>query len=143
MKPINIHIIGVGGQGIGLLGETLIRAADHAGYWVKGVDTHGMAQRGGTVVSQIRLGEGAFSPLIQQGGADIVLALERSEALRAGQKQLREGGVLVYYDTEWPPLEVRLGKRESVSREQVSDTCARRGIRECRVEAPDLDDTRM
>jgi indolepyruvate ferredoxin oxidoreductase beta subunit len=143
MKPINIYIIGVGGQGIGLLGEALIRAADHAGYRVKGVDTHGMAQRGGTVVSQIRLGKGAFSPLIPQGGADIVLALERSEALRAGEGQLREGGVLMYYDTEWPPLEVRLGKRAPVTPQEVSDMCARRGIREYRVQSPDLEDARM
>ncbi|MCU0237509.1 MAG: 2-oxoacid:acceptor oxidoreductase family protein, partial [Acidobacteria bacterium] len=53
MKPerFDIFVIGVGGQGIGLLSETLVRAADHAGMPVKGVDTHGLAQRGGIVAS--------------------------------------------------------------------------------------------
>ena len=76
MKPFNIYLTGVGGQGIGLLIEILLRAADHAGFPVKGVDTHGLAQRGGIVVSQIRIGEEAHSPLIRQGEADLVVALE-------------------------------------------------------------------
>ena len=54
---MNIYLIGVGGQGIGLLSEVLIRAADHAGFGVTGVDTHGLAQRGGIVVSQIKIGD--------------------------------------------------------------------------------------
>jgi len=74
----NIFIIGVGGQGIGLLSEAIIRAAYYAGNQAKGVDTHGLAQRGGTVTSQIRLGSKAFSPLIPEGKADIALALETS-----------------------------------------------------------------
>ena len=53
MKKFNIYLTGVGGQGIGLISEILLRAADYAGFNVKSVDTHGLAQRGGIVVSQI------------------------------------------------------------------------------------------
>jgi pyruvate/2-oxoacid:ferredoxin oxidoreductase beta subunit len=64
MKAFNVYLTGVGGQGIGLIGEIILRAADHGGHPVKSVDTHGLAQRGGIVVSQIRFGENVFSPLI-------------------------------------------------------------------------------
>ena len=57
MNAFNVYMTGVGGQGIGLLSEILLRAADHAGHTVKGVDTHGLAQRGGIVVSSLRFGE--------------------------------------------------------------------------------------
>ena len=57
MNTFNVFMIGVGGQGIGLLSEVLIRAADRAGHRVKGVDTHGLAQRGGPVISHLRLGD--------------------------------------------------------------------------------------
>ena len=75
MKDFNIYLTGVGGQGIGLISEIILRAADHAGHAVKSVDTHGLAQRGGIVVSQIRMGDGVFSPLISEGTADIAIAL--------------------------------------------------------------------
>jgi len=90
-QPLNIHLAGVGGQGIGLLNEILLRAADHAGYNAIGVDTHGLAQRGGIVVSEIRLGETVHSPLIGNGQADLVVALERHEALRAALQFLKVG----------------------------------------------------
>ena len=61
MKAFNIYLTGVGGQGIGLISEIIMRAADHGGHPVKSVDTHGLAQRGGIVVSQIRIGETVFS----------------------------------------------------------------------------------
>jgi len=60
-------MIGVGGQGIGLLSEVLLRAVDYAGLRVKAVDTHGLAQRGGVVVSNLRMGDNVFSPLIPGG----------------------------------------------------------------------------
>jgi hypothetical protein len=66
-EQINIHLCGVGGQGIGLLSEAVLRAYDHAGYPLRAVDTHGLAQRGGIVRSHIRVGEGVFSPLNEPG----------------------------------------------------------------------------
>ena len=62
MKSLNIFMIGVGGQGIGLLSEVLLRAADYAALRVKAVDTHGLAQRGGVVVSHLRLRQRVFPP---------------------------------------------------------------------------------
>ena len=139
----DIYVIGVGGQGIGLLSEVLVRAIDYAGRPGRSVDTHGLAQRGGTVISQIRMGAGAHSPLIQRGSADMVVALERHEALRAMNSHLADAGALVYYDAEWQPLSVRLGQAERVTAEMIASECQRRGITLTRVFLDDLDDARM
>jgi indolepyruvate ferredoxin oxidoreductase beta subunit len=129
MKPFNAYLTGVGGQGIGLLSEMILRAADHAGYAVKSVDTHGLAQRGGIVVSQIRMGDAVFSPLIPGGQADLVVSLERHEALRAAAAMLRPGGALIYYDTVWQPLSVRLDEAAEISPADVDGHCRTHGIR--------------
>jgi indolepyruvate ferredoxin oxidoreductase beta subunit len=143
MTTFNIYMTGVGGQGIGLLSEVLLRAADHAGLTVKSVDTHGLAQRGGIVVSQLRIGPEAHSPLIPAHGANLVVALERHEALRAAHAALKAGGVLIYYDTVWQPLAVRLGQTPEVSAEAVAETCAALKARLIRVHRPNLTDARM
>lgn len=139
----NIYIIGVGGQGIGLLSEVLIRAAHYAEIQAKGVDTHGLAQRGGTVTSQIRLGKNAYSPLIQEGKADIVIALERHEALRGMNSHLRNKGDLVFYDAVWQPLDVRLREANEIQNETVEAECKRREIGYHRIFVDDLPDSRM
>jgi indolepyruvate ferredoxin oxidoreductase beta subunit len=140
---MNIYITGVGGQGIGMLSEALIRAADHAGLAVKGVDTHGLAQRGGIVVSHLRVGGDIHSPLIPEGQADIAVALERHEALRSLNGSLKDGGTLVWYDTVWQPLEVRVGTAPEVAAETIAQECSRRKVRNERVRVDDLPDTRM
>ena len=139
---MNIYLIGVGGQGIGLLTEALLRATDHAGIQVKGVDTHGLAQRGGVVVSHLRTGPNTYSPLIMEGDADMVVALERHEALRA-LKVLKPGGVLVYYDAVWQPLEVRLNQAPEVTESMISDWCGQSHIRVIKVFKPDLESAAM
>ncbi len=143
MKHFNMYLCGVGGQGIGLLSEIILRAADHAGHAAKAVDTHGLAQRGGTVVSQIRLGERVHSPLIPLGEADLVIGLERHEALRAMQAALRDGGVVVYYDTVLQPLPVRLGAGTEASPADVAWAAAARNITVHAVIRPDIVDPRM
>ncbi len=143
MTSFNIYLTGVGGQGIGLLSEILLRAADHAGLAVKGVDTHGLAQRGGIVVSQIRIGSSVHNPLIPNGEADMVVALERHEALRGMNAALKDSGTLIYYNTVWQPLEVRLKISEEVSESLIREQCQKRNIREISVFHPDLTDTRM
>lgn len=145
MKPdrFDIYMIGVGGQGIGLLSEVLLRAVDHAGLPVRSVDTHGLAQRGGTVESQVRIGAGAHSPLIQAGAADMVVALERHEALRGAGSRLAAGGTLVYYDAEWQPLRVRTREEARVLPETVEEACRRRDARLVRVFREDMPDPRM
>jgi len=143
MDAFNAYLIGVGGQGIGMLSEILIRAADYAGHRMKAVDTHGLAQRGGTVISHLRLGDKVHAPLIPDGEAHLVVALERNEALRGLDTAAKDGGDLVYYDTVWQPLGVRLGQDVPVDEKQVEDQCRRRNIRCHRVYDPDLADPRM
>ena len=143
MKTFNVYMIGVGGQGIGLLSEILLRAADHAGLRVKAVDTHGLAQRGGVVVSHLRLGEKVFSPLIPGGEADLVVALERHEAWRGLKAAARDGGALVYYDTVWQPLDVRLNKAAEIQIADIHRVCETRRIKDYPVCHPGLEDVRM
>jgi indolepyruvate ferredoxin oxidoreductase beta subunit len=140
---MDIYLIGVGGQGIGLMSEVIIRAADYAGLPVRGTDTHGLAQRGGTVSSCIRIGSHAHSALIQAGCADMVIALERNEALRGLNTKLKDGGTLVYYNTQWQPLLVRLGKEPILRTEDVSAECLRRSIQEYRIEPTKLSNPKM
>lgn len=143
MRPFNVFMIGVGGQGIGLFSEVLIRAADAAGLAVVGCDTHGLAQRGGMVVAHLRIGAGAHSPLVAEGEADLVLALERHEALRAMISMLRDSGTMAWYDASWQPLDVRLGRAPAVSRRAIEADAARRGVTLHRVHVRDLEDPRM
>jgi indolepyruvate ferredoxin oxidoreductase, beta subunit len=143
MKTFNIHLTGVGGQGIGLISEIILRAADHGGHRVKSVDTHGLAQRGGIVVSQIRIGDTVASPLIPGGQADLAIALERHEALRAAATMLKDQAALVYYDTVWQPLPVRLDQAREVSTDDIRVACQKRGIAVTAVFQADLPDIRM
>ena len=143
MDKMNIYMIGVGGQGIGLLSESLIRAADYAGLHVRGVDTHGLAQRGGTVKSHLRIGEGIYSSLIQKGKADLVIALERNEALRGLETYVKNSGKLVYYDTSWQPLDVRLGDGKEVKSSDIKEKAEIKNIEDIKVFKEDLEDSRM
>jgi len=143
MNQFQIYLIGVGGQGIGLLSETILRAIDHAGIPVKSVDTHGLAQRGGTVSSHIRMGDQIYSPLIREGTADLVLALEIHEAYRAFLKMLKPGGTLAYYKTSLQPLAVRLGKEKKMTPEFLTEVSSQKGCRCVSVVDHSLPDSRM
>ncbi|MBN1980356.1 MAG: 2-oxoacid:acceptor oxidoreductase family protein [Chitinivibrionales bacterium] len=143
MRKFDIYITGVGGQGIGLLAEVLIRAADHAGFPVKGVDTHGLSQRGGIVQSHVRIGTAVHSPLVSPGCADLVIALERHEALRGMNEYCRDNGTLLYYNTSWQPLDVRLAKTTAVTAEQIQSECKRRTIQEVTAFYENIPDVRM
>lgn len=143
MKPFNIYLSGVGGQGIGLISEIILRAADRAGLKAIGVDTHGLAQRGGIVSSHIRIGEDVHSPLVSKRKADLVISLERHEAVRAASEYLADKGSLVYYNTSWQPLPVRLNKAQEVSVQQVADFCQKCEHQLFEVHHEDLPDPRM
>jgi indolepyruvate ferredoxin oxidoreductase beta subunit len=109
-KPItNVLLVGVGGQGILLASEILAKVAFEEGYDVKKSEVHGMAQRGGSVSSEVRFGPKIYSPLIRKGEADFLLALEKLEALRFVD-YLKKEGVLIINDLEIPPLMVSIGK---------------------------------
>ncbi len=143
MKRINIYLCGVGGQGIGLLSEVLSRSCAAAGYKVKGCDTHGLAQRGGSVVSHLRIGDGVFVPRIPDGEADIVIALERLEAMRGTAKMLREAGSLIYYDAVYQPIGARMGLDSYPTAEQLEGLVSSLNGRIFRIMLPDLTDPRM
>lgn len=139
-SKFDIFIVGVGGQGVGTLSELIIRAIDHAGGTCVGVDTHGLAQRGGVVSSHLRIGT-AHSPLVTPGHVDLVIALERHEAMR-GLSYVKAGGTLVYFDTSWQPLPVRLGWEAEVSSDEISTAARALNVVVHRV-FQQLDDARM
>jgi len=90
----DIVIVGVGGQGVILISDVIGRAAVIAGKPVCGAETHGMAQRGGSVINHTRIGC-RFSPMVASGGADVLVALEPGEALRFAQFLSPKGVALV------------------------------------------------
>ena len=91
MKPFNVVLAGVGGQGILFASRILFAAAMAEGQKVMGAETHGMSQRGGSVVSHFKMGEQSSSMVIP-GTADALVALERTEGLR-NLEFLRPGGL--------------------------------------------------
>ena len=143
MSTINIYICGVGGQGIGLLSEVLSRATLDAGYTVHGCDTHGLAQRGGTVVSQLRLGKDVLTPRVPPGEADLVIALERLEGMRAAKTRLKPGGHLFYYDSRYQPIHVRLGLAKYPDIDDLTQATGEKSATAHRVFVEDLADPRM
>ena len=91
----NIIICGVGGQGTVLAAKVLSQAAISNGEHVLSAETIGMAQRGGSVVSHVRIGGDAFSPLVPQGQADVLIAFEAAEAVRNIDFLKADGTVIV------------------------------------------------
>lgn len=108
-RVTNVWITGVGGQGTLLASELLAMAALESGLDVKKSEVHGMAQRGGSVVSQVRLGKKVYSPLIASGDADVLLAFEKAEALRYASV-LQPDGVVLVNDLEIPSSTVLSGE---------------------------------
>jgi indolepyruvate ferredoxin oxidoreductase beta subunit len=107
----NIVICGVGGQGIILASDVLCYAASLAGFDVKKSEVHGMAQRGGSVITHVRFGKKVHSPLIALGTADYVLAFEKLEAMRYAHYLVKNGGIIVD-NREIPPMSVLVGQAE-------------------------------
>jgi indolepyruvate ferredoxin oxidoreductase beta subunit len=143
MKDKNIYLCGVGGQGIGLLADTLARACLAAGYKVKGCDTHGLAQRHGTVVSHLRIGDELFTPRISPGQADLIVGLERLETLRAVVTMLKKSCAVVYYDAVYQPIHVRMGEAKYPSPADIEAVVKERGGKLVRLFFDDLSDPRM
>lgn len=102
-------LVGVGGQGTILASKVLSEGLVQHGYDVKMSEIHGMAQRGGSVTTQIKFGANVASPIIGLGEADVIVAFEKVEALRC-LPYLKEDGVLVVNDHEIYPLPVLTGQ---------------------------------
>lgn len=108
METKNIMIVGVGGQGSLLASRILGAAAMTSGYDVKVSEVHGMSQRGGSVVTYVRYGEGVASPVICEGEADVILSFEMLEAAR-WLPYLRTGGTIVTGTQKINPMPVITG----------------------------------
>ena len=111
MKKSNILIVGVGGQGTLLASVLLGNLALLKGYDVKLSEVHGMAQRGGSVVTFVRYGENVAEPIVEEGQADVIIAFERLEALRYAHF-LKKDGVLIINDWRIDPMPVVIGAAE-------------------------------
>ncbi|RKJ18303.1 indolepyruvate oxidoreductase subunit beta [bacterium D16-50] len=108
MSVKNIMIVGVGGQGTLLTSRILGNLAIGGGYDVKLSEVHGMAQRGGSVVTFVRYGEEVAEPIVEEGQADVLIAFEKLEALRY-LHFLKEDGVIIVNDWRIDPITVVTG----------------------------------
>ncbi len=111
MKTQNIMIVGVGGQGTLLASRVLGRLFMDAGYDVKVSEVHGMSQRGGSVVTYVRYGDGVASPIIDAGQADYIISFELLEAARY-LPFLKKGGKIVTSTQTITPMPVITGAME-------------------------------
>jgi indolepyruvate ferredoxin oxidoreductase beta subunit len=107
----SILLVGVGGQGTILISKILSAGFMQRGCDVKMSEIHGMSQRGGSVTTQIRYGGKVYAPTIGIGEADVVIAFEKAEALRA-LPYLKKGGILISDDHEIYPMPVLTGDAE-------------------------------
>ncbi len=108
----NVLLVGVGGQGTVLAAKVLAQAAEDKGWQVRTAETIGMAQRGGSVVSHVRMGddgEDVLSPLLSHGTADLIVAFEPAEAARV-VPFLKPGGTMVTATTALQPVTAALSK---------------------------------
>ena len=111
MNAFNILIGGVGGQGVLLTSKIIAEAALLAGLDVKQSEVHGMAQRGGSVLSQVRFGDKVFSPIVSEGEADLLIGFEPLETARY-LHFLRKTGTVIYNTRPIGTIGVSIGKEE-------------------------------
>ena len=122
-KTKNIMIVGVGGQGTLLASRILGNLIIGEGYDVKVSEVHGMSQRGGSVVTYVKYGERVYSPIIDKGEADIILAFEKLEAYRY-LPYLKKDGTIIVNNQEIDPMPVIIGavKYPENIIEEISDS---------------------
>ncbi len=119
MTTKNIMIVGVGGQGTLLTSRILGGVTTKAGFDVKLSEVHGMAQRGGSVVTFVRYGDLVSEPIVEEGQADVLIAFERLEALRYAHF-LKKDGVIIVNDQRIDPITVVTGAAQYP--EQIIET---------------------
>ena len=118
MKEFNVVLAGVGGQGTLLAAEILGTAAMKEGLNVRVSEIHGMAQRGGAVVSTVRMGQKVLAPTVLDGQADALLGFEPLETLR-NLKFTSEKTLIIMSDEKIPPTELSVRKMRYPSMEEV------------------------
>ena len=105
---MNVMVVGVGGQGTLLTSRIIGNTALCAGYDVKLSEVHGMAQRGGSVVTFVRFGERVYEPVCEEGTVDVLISFERLEAQRYAHF-LKPDGVMIVNDIKIEPMTVVIG----------------------------------
>ncbi|WP_298464545.1 indolepyruvate oxidoreductase subunit beta [uncultured Mitsuokella sp.] len=118
MMRKNILLTGVGGQGTVLASKLIAAAAMKKGLPVMSAETIGMAQKGGSVFSHLRIGEGVMSPMIRRGTADLLLAFEPAEAVRM-LPYLKDGGTVVVNSHPVMPVTAALKGTDYTGREMI------------------------
>ena len=108
---MNIMVVGVGGQGTLLTSRIIGKTALAAGYDVKLSEVHGMAQRGGSVVTFVRYGERVYEPVVEEGCVDMLISFERLEAQRYAHF-LKPDGVIIVNDCRIDPMTVVIGAKQ-------------------------------
>lgn len=115
----NCLLCGVGGQGVVLASKLIAYAAMEKGMQVRTTETIGMSQRGGSVVSHVRMGEEVHSPMIPKGSADVIMAFEPAEAVR-NLSYLKADGVVVVNQKAVKPVTATLSQSDYNGREMLS-----------------------
>jgi indolepyruvate ferredoxin oxidoreductase beta subunit len=141
---VNIALVGVGGQGTLLASEVISRTAMLAGRDVKKSEVHGMAQRGGSVVSQVRFGDHVYSPLIPEGETDVLISFELVESLRYADT-IAPDGIALINDQIITPVTVSSGQQAWVDdlEERLERAFPRRQVIDALVLARDLGNLRV
>jgi indolepyruvate ferredoxin oxidoreductase beta subunit len=121
MSNLNIMIVGVGGQGTLLASRVLGNVALKMQWDVKVSEVHGMSQRGGSVVTYVKMGPKIYSPLVEKGEADVILAFEKLEAFRWAD-YLKSDGQMLINDQRIDPMPVIIGKAKYP--ERITETLA-------------------
>lgn len=111
MENLNVMVVGVGGQGTLLTSRIIGKTALNKGYDVKLSEVHGMAQRGGSVVTFVRFGKGVKEPVVEEGNVDVLISFERLEALRYAHF-LKKDGKIIVNDCRIDPMTVVIGQSE-------------------------------
>ena len=125
MQTKNIMIVGVGGQGSLLASKLLGNLLVDEGYDVKVSEVHGMSQRGGSVVTYVRYGDKVYSPLIEEGEADVIVSFEKIEAAR-WLSCLKKDGKIIVNTQQIDPMPVIIGKAQYPS--EVLDEIKNKGV---------------
>ena len=127
-NSLDIYLVGVGGQGILTIADFICQAALEKGIAVSYFPTKGMSQRGGFVKAQIRLGKPDAGPSIPTASADMAIAMERSEALKA-LRYLKKDGEFILYGGIWQPTDVMLKKAPYPEKEDVQNVIKENGAK--------------
>ena len=134
-ENIKVLIVGVGGQGTLFAGKVIGEVAEASGLSVKQSEVHGMAQRGGSVVTYVRIGEQVISPLVEKGEADIIVSFEQLEALR-WIEFLKPNGTVIVNEQMISPMPVIIGAAKYPT--DIFERLERAGVKMVRVNAVEM-----